>query len=312
MAGRNTKRTFRAALDSGTLDENYAEALKKALASAADVYQLGIDPLDFEGDFLKNSAEARRDIATLKGYMRENATQDEYKWFGRVTSMTYNAVSAGVSTAATLMTGNNLAGFATGYSVVGFKNNFDEYLQKGHSINAAKHLAAVNTGIDCAANIGTTDKIIGQLTGMSTLSEAAKNVIVRNPAGTCKGLAAIRAFGKAFIQNEFNEVVYDEFFEGLGANWTDNALGEIYRKLDAGEEITFTDGLKLALNMLNPQNLDVKGAAEGVVSGAVENAIGAVMFSLSGATGAAVGSLRGVQAAHDLMSGQARRRAAGH
>ena len=298
------KKDIQAALDSGTLDENYAEALKKALASAADVYQLGIDPLDFEGDFLKNSAEARRDIATLKGYMRENATQDEYKWFGRVTSMTYNAVSAGVSTAATLLTGNNLAGFATGYSVVGFKNNFDEYLQKGYSINAAKQLAAVNTGIVCAANIGTTDKIIGQLTGMSTLSEAAKNVIVRNPAGACKGLAAIRAFGKAFIQNEFDEVVHDEFFEGLGANWTDNALGEIYRKLDAGEEITFTDGLKLALNMLNPQNLDVKGAAEGVVSGAVENAIGAVMFSLSGATGAAVGSLRGVQAAHDLMSGK--------
>ncbi|MFR5794769.1 MAG: hypothetical protein ACLUI3_03805 [Christensenellales bacterium] len=162
----------------------------------------------------------------------------------------------------------------------------------------------MNTGIECAVNIGTRDKIIGQLTGMSTLSEAAKNVIVRNPAGACKGLAAIRAFGKAFIQNEFDEVVHDEFFEGLGANWTDNALGEIYRKLDAGEEITFTDGLKLALNMLNPQNLDVKGAAEGVVSGAVENAIGAVMFSLSGATGAAVGSLRGVQAAHDLMSGK--------
>ena len=298
------KKDIQAALDSGTLDENYAEALKKALASAADVYQLGIDPLDFEGDFLKNSAEARRDIATLKGYMRENATQDEYKWFGRVTSMTYNAVSAGVSTAATLMTGNNLAGFATGYSVVGFKNNFDKYLQKGYSINAAKHLAAVDTGIECAGNIGTRDKIIGQLTGMSTLSEAAKNVIVRNPAGACKGLAAIRAFGKAFIQNEFDEVVHDEFFEGLGANWTDNALGEIYRKLDAGEEITFTDGLKLALNMLNPQNLDVKGAAEGVVSGAVENAIGAVMFSLSGATGAAVGSLRGVQAARDLMSGK--------
>ena len=298
------KKDIQAALDSGTLDENYAEALKKALASAADVYQLGIDPLDFEGDFLKNSAEARRDIATLKGYMRENATQDEYKWFGRVTSMTYNAVSAGVSTAATLLTGNNLAGFATGYSVVGFKNNFDEYLQKGYSINAAKHLAAVDTGIECAVNIGTRDKIIGQLTGMSTLSEAAKNVIVRNPAGACKGLAAIRAFGKAFIQNEFDEVVHDEFFEGLGANWTDNALGEIYRKLDAGEDITFTDGLKLALNMLNPKNLDVKGAAEGVVSGAVENAIGAVMFSLSGATGAAVGSLRGVQAAHDLMSGK--------
>ncbi|MFR5794768.1 MAG: hypothetical protein ACLUI3_03800 [Christensenellales bacterium] len=123
------KRTFRRRLTAERWTRTTPRR-SKALASAADVYQLGIDPLDFEGDFLKNSAEARRDIATLKGYMRENATQDEYKWFGRVTSMTYNAVSAGVSTAATLMTGNNLAGFATGYSVVGFKNNFDEYLQR--------------------------------------------------------------------------------------------------------------------------------------------------------------------------------------
>ena len=56
--------------------------------------------------------------------------------------------------------------------------------------------------------------------------------------------------------------------------------------------------------MLNPKNLDVKGAAEGVVSGAVENAIGAVLFSLSGAAGSGVGTLRGVKAAQDLMNGK--------
>ena len=99
-------------------------------------------------------------------------------------------------------------------------------------------------------------------------------------------------------------MVHDEFFEGLSANWTDNALGEIFRKVDTGEEITFTDGLNMALNLLNPKNLDVKGAAEGVVSGAVENAIGAVLFSLSGAAGSGVGTLRGVKAAQDLMSGK--------
>ncbi|MFR5795088.1 MAG: hypothetical protein ACLUI3_05655 [Christensenellales bacterium] len=27
-----------------------------------------------------------------------------------------------------------------------------------------------------------------------------------------------------------DEVVHDEFFEGLSANWTDNALGEIFRR----------------------------------------------------------------------------------
>lgn len=302
------RKDIESALASGTLDENYANALRKALASAADVYQLGIDPMDFEGDFLKNSAEVRRDIATMEGYMRTNATEDEFKWFGRVKGMTYNAVSAGVAAGTTLATGNSLIGFNTGYSVVGFKNNFDEYLQKGYGIDSARYLGAVNTGLDCATNFGTFEGVLGRMTGMSALTEAARSRIIRNPAGACRGLAAIRTFGeafsKAFAQNEFDEVVHDEFFEGLSANWTDNALGEIFRKVDAGEEITFTDGLNMALNLLNPKNLDVKGAAEGVVSGAVENAIGAVLFSLSGAAGSGVGTLRGVKAAQDLMNGK--------
>ena len=302
------RKDIESALASGTLDENYANALRKALAGAADVYQLGIDPMDFEGDFLKNSAEVRRDIATMEGFMRTNATEDEFKWFGRVKGMTYNAVSAGVAAGTTLATGSSLLGFNTGYSVVGFKNNFDEYLQKGYSIDSARYLSAVNTGLDCATNFGTFEGVLGRMTGMSALTEAARSRIIRNPAGACRGLAAIRTFGeafsKAFTLNEFNEVVHDEFFEGLSANWTDNALGEIFRKVDAGEEITFTDGLNMALNLLNPKNLDVKGAAEGVVSGAVENAIGAALFSLSGAAGSGVGTLRGVKAAQDLMNGK--------
>lgn len=302
------RKDIESALASGTLDENYANALRKALAGAADVYQLGIDPMDFEGDFLKNSAEVRRDIATMEGYMRTNATEDEFKWFGRVKGMTYNAVSAGVAAGTTMATGSSLLGFNTGYSVVGFKNNFDEYLQKGYGIDSARYLGAVNTGLDCAVNIGTFEGVLGRMTGMSALTEAARSRIIRNPAGACRGLAAIRTFGeafsKAFAQNEFGEVVYDEFFEGLSANWTDNALGEIFRKVDTGEEITFTDGLNMALNLLNPKNLDVMGAAEGVVSGAVENAIGAVLFSLSSAAGSGVGTLRGVKAAQDLMNGK--------
>lgn len=302
------RKDIESALASGTLDENYANALRKALAGAADVYQLGIDPMDFEGDFLKNSAEVRRDIATMEGFMRTNATEDEFKWFGRVKGMTYNAVSAGVAAGTTLATGSSLLGFNTGYSVVGFKNNFDEYLQKGYGIDSARYLSAVNTGLDCVTNFGTFEGVLGRMTGMSALTEAARGRIIRNPAGACRGLAAIRTFGeafsKAFAQNEFDEVVHDEFFEGLSANWTDNALGEIFRKVDAGEDITFTDGLNMALNLLNPKNLDVKGAAEGVVSGAVENAIGAVLFSLSGAAGSGVGTLRGVKAAQDLMNGK--------
>lgn len=299
------RKDIESALASGTLDENYANALRKALAGAADVYQLGIDPMDFEGDFLKNSAEVRRDIATMEGYMRTNATEDEFKWFGRVKGMTYNVVSAGVAAGTTLVTGSSLLGFNTGYSVVGFKNNFDEYLQKGYSIDSSRYLSAVNTGLDCAANFGTFEGVLGRMTGMSALTEAARSQIIRNPAGACRGLAAIRTFGKAFVQNEIDETVFDEFKEGLGSRWTDNVLGEAFRRMEAGEDISFTDGLAMILaGTLNPASYDVVGVVKDVGSNAVENAIGAVLFSLSGAAGSGVGTLRGVKAAQDLMNGK--------
>lgn len=303
------RKDIESALASGTLDENYANALRKALAGAADVYQLGIDPMDFEGDFLKNSAEVRRDIATMEGYMRTNATEDEFKWFGRVKGMTYNAVSAGVAAGTMLATGNSLIGFNTGYSVVGFKNNFDEYLQKGYGIDSARYLGAVNTGLDCAANFGTFEGVLGRMTGMSALTEAARSQIIRNPAGACRGLAAIRtfgkSFGKAFVQNEIDETVFDEFKEGLWSRWTDNVLGEAFRRMEAGEDISFTDGLAMILaGTLNPESYDVVGVVKDVGSNAVENAIGAVLFSLSSAVGSGVGTLRGVKAAQDLMNGK--------
>lgn len=299
------RKDIESALASGTLDENYANALRKALAGAADVYQLGIDPMDFEGDFLKNSAEVRRDIATMEGFMRTNATEDEFKWFGRVKGMTYNAVSAGVAAGTTLATGSSLLGFNTGYSVVGFKNNFDEYLQKGYSIDSARYLSAVNTGLDCAVNIGTFEGVLGRMTGMSALTEAARSQIIRNPAGACRGLAAIRTFGEAFVQNEIDETVFDEFKEGLESRWTDNVLGEAFRRMEAGEDISFTDGLAMILaGTLNPASYDVVGVVKDVGSNAVENAIGAVLFSLSSAVGSGVGTLRGVKAAQDLMNGK--------
>ena len=111
----------------------------------------------------------------MEGFMRTNATEDEFKWFGRVKGMTYNAVSAGVAAGTTLATGSSLIGFNTGYSVVGFKNNFDEYLQKGYSIDSARYLSAVNTGLDCAANFGTFEGVLGRMTGMSALTEAARS-----------------------------------------------------------------------------------------------------------------------------------------
>ena len=62
------------ALASGTLDENYANALRKALASAADVYQLGIDPMDFEGissRTARGGAPGHRDDGRIHAHERD-------------------------------------------------------------------------------------------------------------------------------------------------------------------------------------------------------------------------------------------------
>ena len=68
------RKDIESALASGTLDENYANALRKALAGAADVYQLGIDPMDFEGGFpqeQRGGAPGHRDDGRIHAHERD-------------------------------------------------------------------------------------------------------------------------------------------------------------------------------------------------------------------------------------------------
>ncbi|MFR5795089.1 MAG: hypothetical protein ACLUI3_05660 [Christensenellales bacterium] len=76
--------------------------------------------------------------------MRTNATEDEFKWFGRVKGMTYNAVSAGVAAERRWRRATACSALTRERRRV--QNNFDS-ICKGYSIDFARYLSAVNTGL---------------------------------------------------------------------------------------------------------------------------------------------------------------------
>ena len=290
---------------SGVWDENFSNAVMKALATSADPYTIGIDPGDVEERLLLRGNRAiRADMAATERYIAQNGTEGENIWFGRVKSMTYNTVSAGVSTGAGMATGSGALGFIAGYSVVGYKNNLDEALEEGFSLKTGKTMAALNTAKDYAVNVGVFNKIFGQITGAGAPIEAAQDIITKNPTGAAKFLGRLAAFSEAALENELDEVFHDEFYETIGSNAIDATFGELLRKADAGESIGMSDWLDMMMAAANPASYDLYGTAKHVKETAVENAIGSILFSVAGGYGAAMHAYPSTQKAADVVSGK--------
>lgn len=290
---------------SGVWDENFSNAVMKALATSADPYTIGIDPGDVEERLLLRGNQAiRADMAATERYIAQNGTEGENLWFGRVKNMTYNTVSAGVSTGAGMATGSGALGFIAGYSVVGYKNNLDEALEEGFSLKTGKTMAALNTAKDYAVNVGVFNKIFGQITGAGAPIEAAQDIITKNPTGAAKFLGRLAAFGETALENELDEVFHDEFYETIGSNAIDATFGELLRKADAGESIGMSDWLDMMMAAANPASYDLYGTAKHVKETAIENAIGSILFSVAGGYGAAMHAYPSTQKAADVVSGK--------
>lgn len=290
---------------SGVWDENFSNAVMKALATSADPYTIGIDPGDVEERLLLRGNRAiRADMAATERYIAQNGTEGENLWFGRVKNMTYNTVSAGVSTGAGMATGSGALGFIAGYSVVGYKNNLDEALEEGFSLKTGKTMAALNTAKDYAVNVGVFNKIFGQITGAGAPIEAAQDIITKNPTGAAKFLGRLAAFSEAALENELDEVFHDEFYETIGSNAIDATFGELLRKADAGESIGMSDWLDMMMAAANPASYDLYGTAKHVKETAIENAIGSILFSVAGGYGAAMHAYPSTQKAADVVSGK--------
>ena len=290
---------------SGVWDENFSNAVMKALATSADPYTIGIDPGDVEERLLLRGNQAiRADMAATERYIAQNGTEGENLWFGRVKNMTYNTVSAGVSTGAGMATGSGALGFIAGYSVVGYKNNLDEALEEGFSLKTGKTIAALNTAKDYAVNVGVFNKIFGQITGAGAPIEAAQDIITKNPTGAAKFLGRLATFSEAALENELDEVFHDEFYETIGSNAIDATFGELLRKADAGESIGMSDWLDMMMAAANPASYDLYGTAKHVKETAIENAIGSILFSVAGGYGAAMHAYPSTQKAADVVSGK--------
>lgn len=290
---------------SGVWDESFSNAVMKALATSADPYTIGIDPGDVEERLLLRGNQAiRADMAATERYIAQNGTEGENLWFGRVKSMTYNTVSAGVSTGAGMATGSGALGFIAGYSVVGYKNNLDEALEEGFSLKTGKTMAALNTAKDYAVNVGVFNKIFGQITGAGAPIEAAQDIITKNPTGAAKFLGRLATFSEAALENELDEVFHDEFYETIGSNAIDATFGELLRKADAGESIGMSDWLDMMMAAANPASYDLYGTAKHVKETAIENAIGSILFSVAGGYGAAMHAYPSTQKAADVVSGK--------
>ncbi len=290
---------------SGVWDESFSNAVMKALATSADPYTIGIDPGDVEERLLLRGNRAiKADMAATERYIAQNGTEGENLWFGRVKSMTYNTVSAGVSTGAGMATGSGALGFIAGYSVVGYKNNLDEALEEGFSLKTGKTMAALNTAKDYAVNVGVFNKIFGQITGAGAPIEATQDIITKNPTGAAKFLGRLATFSEAALENELDEVFHDEFYETIGSNAIDATFGELLRKADAGESIGMSDWLDMMMAAANPASYDLYGTAKHVKETAIENAIGSILFSVAGGYGAAMHAYPSTQKAADVVSGK--------
>ena len=278
-----------ALIDSGTLSEEYAKALKQAMDSATDIYDIGIDPTAL-GGLRSTAAQMRENVAQLDTFMAKNGTPGENRWYGYAGAITENTLSAGMAFAGTALTGSAAAGFFLGYDVNSYGQNYDARLAQGYSLNSASHMAAWDTAAVHLANSGTFSKIYGQISGATTLGRAGWfEAMRRNPSGAMKAKAAIGTFAKTFAGNVLDEAVTDELKENITTQAADKMFGPIYRKIDAGEDIGAADVVGA---MLNVTDVDLAKAGREVATGFFDAAITSSIFALAGASVTTINSVR--------------------
>lgn len=287
-----------ALIGSGELSEEYAKALQNAMDSAADIYDVGIDP-NALGGLRSTAAQMRDNVAQLDTFMSKNGTPGENRWYGYAGAMMENTLSAGAAAVGTALTGNAAVGFFLGYDVTSYGQNYDARLAQGYSLNSASHMAAWDTAASHLANSGTFSKIYGQISGATTLGRAGWfEAMGKNPSGAMKAKAAIKTFAKTAVGNVLDEAVSDELKENIAAQAADKMFGPIYRKIDAGENVEAADVLGA---MLNVTDVDLAKAGRDVATGFFDAAITSSLFALAGAS---VTTITSVRMAKDIVGGK--------
>ena len=315
------RRDLERLIDSGTIPESMAKSLRMAMISASDIYQVGIDPEAFGG--LRTAGTWGRDtVKQLDRFMQENATEGQYEWYnlgaGALRNLEQAAIAMGTgaiagAAGATVSAANSI-GFAVGYSIPSWKGYYDDaVLNKNLSGKSAAYIASAKSAMDYALNIGTYSKIAGQIsrrTGLDSLTTKwAAKLTSLTPVAVSKAYSAVKSYVNShavakgavtFAGNILSEFA-DEFGEGAGENYIDNALVPLFQKEESGEKVTASDIIR-AVSVI--PSLDLVGAAGDVLASAKEIAITSSLFALGGAFGEGMNTYKSTKAAHDVMTGK--------
>lgn len=298
------RRDMEALLESGNLDERYAKALEEALATAGDVYDIGIDPRDM-GGVISFAGDRRRAVEQSDTLMRTKGTQGENRWYRLLSSTVTNAGMMAASTAAGAVAGP-VAGFSVGYGMPNYSERVYARLDEGYTMKSANALAAYDTAGMVAANVATFGSIFGELSGVGALQRVGYlESMQKNASGLAKFKAAIGTFFKTFAGNEIDEAIKDPIKEGVTQRFIDNAIAPLYRKTDSGEDVSASDVVISIASALTPAALvkTAKDTLVDTVKGAPEEAVYSVIFSLAGAGGETYHSVR---LAGDVLAGKSK------
>ena len=298
------RRDMEALLESGNLDERYAKALEEALATAGDVYDIGIDPRDM-GGVISFAGDRRRAVEQSDTMMRTKGTQGENRWYRLLSSTVTNAGMMAASTAAGAVAGP-VAGFSVGYGMPNYSERVYARLDEGYTLQSANALAAYDTAGMVAANVATFGSIFGELSGVGALQRVGYlESMQKNASGLAKFKAAIGTFFKTFAGNEIDEAIKDPIKEGVTQRFIDNAIAPLYRKTDNGEDVSASDVVISIASALTPAALvkTAKDTLVDTVKGAPEEAVYSVIFSLAGAGGEMYHSVR---LAGDVLAGKSK------
>lgn len=296
------RRDMEALLESGDLDERYAKALREALDTAGDVYDIGIDPRDM-GGVISFAGDRRRAVEQSDTMMRTKGTQGENRWYSLLSSTVTNAGMMAASTAVGAVAGP-VAGFSVGYGMPNYSERVYARLGEGYTLKSANALAAYDTAGMVAANVATFSSIFGELSGSGALERVGYlEAMQKNASGLAKFKAAIGTFFKTFAGNEIDEAIKDPIKEGMTQRFIDNAIAPLYRKMDSGEDVSASDMVISIASALTPAALSktAKDTLVDTVKGAPEEAVYSVFFSLAGAGGETFHSVR---MANDVLSGK--------
>ncbi len=315
------RRDLERLIDSGTLPESMAKSLRMAMSAAGDIYQVGIDP-EALGGLRTAGSKARAVVKQLDRFMQENATEGQYEWYnltaGALRNLEQAAIAIGVgaiagAAGATASAANSI-GFIAGYSIPTWKGYYDDaVLNKNLSGKSAAYIASAKTGVDYYFNIGTYGKIAGQIsrkTGLDSLTTKWAAKLVSNaPVAVAKAYAAVKDYvnshalakGAATFAGNILSEFGDEFGEGVGENYVDNALVPIFEKAESGAKVTASDVIRVVSVI---PSLDIVGAAGDVLASKKEIAITSSLLALGGAFGEGMNTYKSTKAANDVLTGK--------